>query len=214
MSDDLGRPEAARKSSSAPASVVPARARRALPPDDRGKHFVETNDAGLQLHGARAPGARRRRAAATRLGHGYVGTEHVLLGTLAAGDDVVHAALRACGVEPQALVAAVEARVPPGGEPPISGGDLPYTSRAKRVLELAMDEAWALRDDAVDVEHLLLALAIEGRSLATQVLRDSGVEVERLREEVCRARGRPAPPNGVASRAALAVARRSTTGNR
>ncbi|MGQ0712682.1 MAG: Clp protease N-terminal domain-containing protein [Gemmatimonadaceae bacterium] len=123
---------------------------------------------------------------ADRLRHEYVGTEHLLLGLIASSraDGRVTDILARRGVSPEDLRAAVEAKMPPGRSAPPARSELPYTSRAKRVLELTMDEAAALRADAVDVEHLLLGVRAEDRGIAAQMLAAAGLDLSTLRDDV------------------------------
>jgi hypothetical protein len=129
---------------------------------------------------------------AKRLRHEYVGTEHLLLGLLAegavepqgAGDGggVAAQALRDAGITLEAARAGLVELVPPGE--PAPSGQLPFTPRAKKVLELALREAMHLRHDHIGTEHLLLGLLREGEGLAVQLIVSAGVPPDRLREAV------------------------------
>ena len=123
---------------------------------------------------------------AGRLRHEYVGTEHLLLGLIASSgaDGRVNDILVRRGVSPEELRGAIEAQVPPGRSTAPANSHLPYTSRAKRILELTMDEAAALRADTVDVEHLLLGVRAEDRGVAAQILAAAGVDLPTLRDDV------------------------------
>jgi ATP-dependent Clp protease ATP-binding subunit ClpA len=125
-----------------------------------------------------------------RLNHDYIGTEHVLLGVVAAST-AANALLRKLGVDPERVRAETGSRLTPG-KTPVTTGQLPFTPAAKRALELTLEEANALGHDSIREEHLLLGLAREGTGTAAQVLADLGVTVDALRREI--AKGPPAPP--------------------
>jgi DNA-binding transcriptional regulator YhcF (GntR family) len=120
-------------------------------------------------------GARER---AARLQHGYVGTEHLLLGLL--GDDGMRTMLRQLGVSPAEIEAEVEAKLKPG-HVTVALGELPYTSRAKKVLEFAMAEAREAEDNFVDTEHLLLGVVREEKGIGADVMARFGITLERAR---------------------------------
>jgi len=121
------------------------------------------------------------REEANRLRHAYVGTEHILLGL--ARDKAGEAArlLQALGVDLDAVRSAVATQCPPGAGARPSRPDLPYTSRAKKVLELAMTAARDLDHDHVGTEHLLLGLLREEKGVGARVLREQAVTAERVR---------------------------------
>jgi DNA-binding transcriptional regulator YhcF (GntR family) len=120
-------------------------------------------------------GARER---AARLQHAYVGTEHILLGLLE--DDGVRTILRRMGVSPAEIDSEVESKLKPGPLP-VNLDAVPYTSRAKKVLELAMAEAQHARDNFVDTEHLLLGVILEERGVGAEVLARFGITFEHAR---------------------------------
>lgn len=130
------------------------------------------------------------REEAARLRHEYVGTEHILLGLLGDDDSVALTVLDNLGVKREELAVRIETIVKRGRPGDVRGPDLPYTSRAKKVLELAMDEARALGHEYVGTEHLLLGLLREERGIAAQLLVDSGITLRRTREEAIRILGR------------------------
>jgi ATP-dependent Clp protease ATP-binding subunit ClpC len=130
-----------------------------------------------------------------RLHHEYVGTEHILLGVLREGDGVAAAVLRACKVDSDALRNRLEAAVRPGDPSKRIGPDLPYTSRAKRVLEAAMAEARALGYAYVGTEHLLLALLRSEDQPLADVLADSGLTWEAARTAALGLRGTEGVPS-------------------
>ncbi len=120
---------------------------------------------------------------AKRFNHDYIGTEHILLGLVREGEGVAAAVLASFGLSPDKIRMEVEKLVQPGPSTVISG-DLPFTPKAKKVIELAMDEARALGHNYIGTEHLLLGLIREGEGVASQVLMNSGLELDKVREEV------------------------------
>lgn len=150
------------------------------------------------------------REEALELRHEYVGTEHLLLGLLEGGG-VAEAALVNLGVDPVGARDKILAVVTPGTSPAADvrgsgilgaivetmgrhrGPDLPYTSRAKKVLELAMSEARDLNHAYVGTEHLLLGVLREERGIGAQVLTSSGVALPALRAEIVRLLGTEVP---------------------
>ena len=124
---------------------------------------------------------------ADQLDHQYVGTEHLLLALLRDRD--AEAVLDRLGADRGAIRDVVHRTVGRGTGPPITGPDLPYTSRAKEVLRLAMKEATELRHPSVGPEHLLLGVLRERRGVGAQVLVDAGVTLERARAETLRVLG-------------------------
>ena len=120
---------------------------------------------------------------AARLHHEYVGTEHILLAIARTNDGVASAVLDALSVNRDEIIAQLEDTVKPGRGTEDVGPDLPYTSRAKKTLELAMAEARVLSHGYVGTEHLLLGLIAEERAIAAQVLVDHGATLERARAE-------------------------------
>ncbi|MFI5230683.1 MAG: Clp protease N-terminal domain-containing protein, partial [Gemmatimonadales bacterium] len=123
------------------------------------------------------------REEAGRLHHEYVGTEHLLLGMLREGEGVGVTVLQNAGIDVDRLASKLEASVK-HGETARSAPDLPYTSRAKKVLELAMDEARGLNHSYVGTEHLLLGLVREGDGVAAKVLSSLNVELTKVRSAV------------------------------
>jgi ATP-dependent Clp protease ATP-binding subunit ClpA len=105
---------------------------------------------------------------ARRLQHNYIGTEHVLLGLFTAPTSVGARALRRLGVTAASVSAAVEAEVGRGEE--VHAGHIPFTPRAKKVLELALREALQFKHNYIGTEHILLAIVREGDGLAAKVL--------------------------------------------
>lgn len=134
------------------------------------------------------------RRESNRLGHGYVGTEHILLALLAQPDSLATQVLRHLDVAIHSVRRDIEALVPRGKASPESDNEPPYTSRAKKVLELAMSEAHELGHTCVGVEHLLLGLVREEKGIAAQVLRHRGVTLSDLRMAVLGNAGAPSRP--------------------
>jgi hypothetical protein len=120
------------------------------------------------------------------LNHEYVGTEHILLSLLAEPDSIALAALKSLGVDTQALRDRILGVVKKGRAEVAAVEELPYTSRAKKVLELAMTEARELGHNYVGTEHLLLGLVREEKGIAAMALTESGVVLEAARREVVR----------------------------
>ncbi len=138
------------------------------------------------------------REEAARLHHEYVGTEHILLGLIREGEGVAAAVLTNLNVDLEEIQQKIEETVKKGKAAAAAGPDLPYTSRAKKVLELAMSEARELNHSYVGTEHLLLGLLREEKGIAAQVLTDAGVNLEQARAETLRLLGSemPATPAG------------------
>ncbi len=133
------------------------------------------------------------REEAARLHHEYVGTEHILLGLIREGEGVAAAVLTNLSVDLEEIQEKIEETVKKGKAGAVTGPDLPYTSRAKKVLELAMAEARELNHSYVGTEHLLLGLLREEKGIAAQVLMDSGVNLEQSRAETLRLLGSDMP---------------------
>ena len=133
------------------------------------------------------------REEAFRLKHEYVGTEHILLGLIREGEGVAAAVLQNLRIDLDDVVEGIESHVKKGIAKELNGPDLPYTTRAKRVLECAMAEAHELGHDYVGTEHLLLGLLREERGIAAQVLTHLGAELDTVRAETLRLLGVPTP---------------------
>jgi hypothetical protein len=134
------------------------------------------------------------------LQHDYIGTEHLLLGLLREGDGVAAKTLESLGVSREAVRGQVEEIIGRGLNPPPS--HIPFTPRAKKVLELSLREALALGHNYIGTEHLLLALLCEGEGVAAQVLVKLGADHARVRDralDLLTGRiGRPGPEVRVA----------------
>jgi ATP-dependent Clp protease ATP-binding subunit ClpA len=118
---------------------------------------------------------------ARELDHNYIGTEHLLLGLLAASDSVAGMSLNALGYTRDDVRAKVEAMIGRGKAAP--GGQIPFTPRAKKALELSLREALQLKHNYIGTEHILLGLLREGEGVAAQVLADKH-PLDRIRGEV------------------------------
>jgi len=139
------------------------------------------------------------REEAARLHHEYVGTEHILLGLIREGEGVAAAVLQNLNVDLDEIQQKIEEMVKKGKAAQATGPDLPYTSRAKKVLELAMGEARELNHSYVGTEHLLLGLLREEKGIAAQVLADAGVNLDTARAETLRLLGTETPQGGGSS---------------
>jgi ATP-dependent Clp protease ATP-binding subunit ClpC len=142
------------------------------------------------------------REEAERLRHEYVGTEHILLGLIREGEGVAAAVLQNLSVDLDEIQQKIEDTVKKGKAAAATGPDLPYTSRAKKVLELAMAEARDLTHNYVGTEHLLLGLLREEKGIAAQVLTDAGINLDAARAETLRLLGTDMPQSGAGAGAA------------
>jgi len=124
------------------------------------------------------------RLEAQRFYHDYVSTEHILLALVKEGTGVASVVLKKMGVELKDVRNEIEKKVERGPEPVSSGQQLPYTPRAKKVLELSLEEARSLGHHYIGTEHLLLGLLRETDGVAAQVLTDLGLKLEDVREEI------------------------------
>ncbi len=135
------------------------------------------------------------REEAIRLQHDYVGTEHILLGLIREGEGVAAAVLSNLAADLDELHRLVEENVR-RGKSASTIGELPYTSRAKKVLEYAMAEARELNHSYVGTEHLLLGLLREEKGLAAKVLGELGIGLEDARAETLKLLGTDMPSGG------------------
>ncbi|HBV98257.1 MAG TPA: ATP-dependent Clp protease ATP-binding subunit ClpC [Desulfotomaculum sp.] len=126
---------------------------------------------------------------ALRLGHPYVGTEHILLGLIREGQGVAARALAGMGIEADRVRSAVEQAVGKGQGNP--GQEIALTPRGKRTLELSVEEARRMGHSYVGTEHMLLGLIREGEGLAAQALKAMGADLERVRQVVLEMIGEP-----------------------
>ncbi len=121
------------------------------------------------------------REEAARLGHDYIGTEHLLLGLIKEGGGVATAVIENLGLDLERLKMEVEKSISMGGGT-LTLGEVPFTSSAKKVLELALEEAQALGHNYIGTEHILLGLIREGDGIAAQVLEHFNLRIEKARE--------------------------------
>ena len=119
---------------------------------------------------------------ARTLKHNYIGTEHILLGLIHEGEGVAAKALESLGISLEAVRSQVEEIIGQGGSSP--SGHIPFTPRAKKVLELSLREALQLGHNYIGTEHILLGLIREGEGVAAQVLVKLGAELTRVRQQV------------------------------
>ena len=155
------------------------------------------------------------RKEADRFNHGYVGTEHILLGLIALGHGVAVNTLQVLGIDLPSVRLEVEKAVGTGPETKTIG-NIPFTPRAKKVLALSASEARGLGHSYVGTEHILLGLLREGEGIAARVLENLGVDLEETRYEIMKtldpdyepgadsefeeSDGRDAPPQGQSPR--------------
>jgi ATP-dependent Clp protease ATP-binding subunit ClpC len=138
------------------------------------------------------------REEAARLHHDYIGTEHLLLGLLREGQGIAASVLNNLGLDLDAIRQAVESMVSSTGGT-LTIGEIPFTPRAKRVVELAVEEARQLGHNYVGTEHLLLGLIREGEGVAARVLLQMGVDRKKVREETLKLLG-GTPAGGAAEK--------------
>jgi ATP-dependent Clp protease ATP-binding subunit ClpA len=119
---------------------------------------------------------------ARMLNHGYIGTEHLLLGLIHEGEGVAARALEAMGISLDAVRQQVETIIGRGKEQ--VSGHIPFTPRAKRVLELSLRESGQLGHTYIGTEHILLGLIREGQGVAAKVLVQLGADLNRVRQQV------------------------------
>jgi ATP-dependent Clp protease ATP-binding subunit ClpC len=136
---------------------------------------------------------------ARRLGYPYIGTEHLLLGLVREGEGVAAKVLSEMNIDARKIQAAIEKMVEPGQ----GGGaavEVSFTPRAKKVLELSVDEARRLGHNYVGTEHILLGLIREGEGVAAQILTGMGADLDRVRKLVLQMLGGPTPAEGTPGR--------------
>ncbi len=139
---------------------------------------------------------------ARMLNHNYIGTEHILLGLIHEGEGVAAKALESLGISLEAVRSQVEEIIGQGQQAP--SGHIPFTPRAKKVLELSLREALQLGHNYIGTEHILLGLIREGEGVAAQVLVKLGADLGRVRQQVIQllsgyqGKGEPAAAGGPA----------------
>src|SRR6185503_96644 len=119
---------------------------------------------------------------AKMLNHNYIGTEHILLGLIHEGEGVAAKALESLGISLDAVRQQVEEIIGQGQQAP--SGHIPFTPRAKKVLELSLREALQLGHNYIGTEHILLGLIREGEGVAAQVLVKLGADLNKVRQQV------------------------------
>src|SRR5688500_9389020 len=119
---------------------------------------------------------------ARMLNHNYIGTEHILLGLIHEGEGVAAKAMESLGISLEAVRQQVEEIIGHGESAPT--GHIPFTPRAKKVLELSLREALQLGHNHIGTEHILLGLIHEGEGVAAQVLQKLGADFNRVRQQV------------------------------
>jgi ATP-dependent Clp protease ATP-binding subunit ClpA len=116
------------------------------------------------------------------LNHNYIGTEHILLGLIHEGEGIAAQALESLGISLEAVRQQVEEIIGQGQEAP--SGHIPFTPRAKKVLEISLREALQLSHNYIGTEHMLLGLIREGEGVAAQVLVRLGADLNLVRQQV------------------------------
>jgi ATP-dependent Clp protease ATP-binding subunit ClpA len=119
---------------------------------------------------------------ARMLNHNYIGTEHLLLGLVHEGEGIAAMALKSLGISLEAVRSQVEEIIGQGGAAPT--GHIPFTPRAKKVLELSLREALQLGHNYIGTEHILLGIIREKQGVAAQVLRNVGASLDSVRQQV------------------------------
>src|SRR5438874_6349733 len=119
---------------------------------------------------------------ARMLNHNYIGTEHILLGLIHEGEGVAAKALQELGIELMVVRTQVEAMIGQGQSVPT--GHIPFTPRAKKVLELSLREALQLGHNYIGTEHILLGLIREREGVGAQVLQKVGADLDAVRKQV------------------------------
>jgi len=149
---------------------------------------------------------------AKRFNHDYIGTEHILLGLIKEGESVAAAVLQNLGLSLDTIRLEVEKLVQ-FGPATIVSGDIPFTPKAKKVIELAMDEARRLGHNYIGTEHLLLGLIKEGEGVASHVLMNVGLDLNKVRAEVIKLLGSSTPSGSSGSAGAGSGSGGASTGN-
>jgi ATP-dependent Clp protease ATP-binding subunit ClpC len=135
------------------------------------------------------------RGEATRLGSEYVRTEHILLGLCREPEGIAARALENLGLDVESLAMEIEQQVQQGNAVP-SSEEIAFTPRAKKVLELAVEEARRFNHSYIGTEHILLGLVKEGEGIAAKVLQDMKIDLDRIQAEVIRLLGDQGKPGG------------------
>jgi len=145
------------------------------------------------------------------LNHNYIGTEHILLGLIHEGEGVAAKALESLGISLEAVRQQVEEIIGQGGSSP--SGHIPFTPRAKKVLELSLREALQLGHNYIGTEHILLGLIREGEGVAAQVLVKLGADLSRVRQQVIQLlSGYPGPSGSGGAQQSTGSGEKATSG--
>jgi hypothetical protein len=147
---------------------------------------------------------------AVGLQHNYIGTEHLLLGLIREREGIAARALEALGISLEAVRSEVEEIIGQGQSAPT--GQIPFTPRAKKVLELSLREALQLSHSYIGTEHILLGLIREGEGVAAQVLVKLGADLSRVRQQVIQLLSGYAGGEGGAERVVVREPRPSVVG--
>src|SRR3989338_6025674 len=129
---------------------------------------------------------------AKRFNHDYIGTEHILLGLVREGEGVAAVVLQKMGISLQQIRLEIEKIVKPGPSTIISG-DIPFDPKAKKAIELSGEEARALGHNYIGTEHILLGLIKEGEGVASMVLLNLGLDLDKVRQEIVEILGSATP---------------------
>jgi ATP-dependent Clp protease ATP-binding subunit ClpC len=130
---------------------------------------------------------------ARALRHNYIGTEHILLGLLREEEGLAARVLESLDITVEEVRAQVARIIGPGDEPIVSG-QIPFTPRAKKVLELSLREALSLKHNHIGTEHILLGLVRENEGVAARILLDFDADAEKIRNEIMRVLSGPGGP--------------------
>jgi ATP-dependent Clp protease ATP-binding subunit ClpC len=130
---------------------------------------------------------------ARALKHNYIGTEHILLGLLREEEGLAARVLESLDITVEEVRAQVARIIGPGDEPIVSG-QIPFTPRAKKVLELSLREALSLKHNYIGTEHILLGLVRENEGVAARILVDFDADAETIRNEIMRVLSGPGGP--------------------
>jgi ATP-dependent Clp protease ATP-binding subunit ClpC len=130
---------------------------------------------------------------ARALRHNYIGTEHILLGLLREEEGLAARVLESLDITVEEVRAQVARIIGPGDEPIVSG-QIPFTPRAKKVLELSLREALSLKHNYIGTEHILLGLVRENEGVAARILLDFDADAEKIRNEIMRVLSSPRGP--------------------
>jgi len=144
------------------------------------------------------------------LNHNYIGTEHILLGLIHEGEGVAAKALESLGISLEAVRQQVEEIIGQGGSSP--SGHIPFTPRAKKVLELSLREALQLGHNYIGTEHILLGLIREGEGVAAQVLVKLGADLSRVRQQVIQLLSGYPGPTGTGGQTQSSTGEKASTG--